>query len=156
MDGHVMLLCIVIVAQIYLATDEVKSLLDDKDVVGHLHTLSTNAISVISTSLTALCTARLRLIRHSLERVEKSLQMVTVYHNHRGRPRWTINFRVRGCLIIAVAMFGYLKYGQLQMQSGQEKNAYTTVVVAVLCTTSMAGNYYVTVMFVEHVFFAKR
>lgn len=159
MDGHVVLLCIAISVQVYLAADEVTSVLDDKDVVGHLHTLSTNAINVISTTVTALCTVRLRRIRHSLERVERSLQMVAVDHRrHRGcdRPRWPVNYRIRALLTLAVTVFGYLKYGQLRMQVDQEKNAYATVAVALLCTTSMTGNYYVTVMFVEYVFFAKR
>lgn len=157
MDGQTAILTAVIVVQLYSTADEVRSLLADNDSVGHLQTLSTNAVSVISTSLTVACGVRLRRIRCSLERVEQSLQLSAAVNNvaRVTSCRWPVEYRNRAWLAVAVTAFGYLKYGQL-MESKFAENAYKTAAVALLSTVSVAGNCYVTVMFVDYVELAKR
>lgn len=162
MDGQAAILTAAIAVQLYSATDEVRSLLAD-DTVGHLQTLSMNAVSVISTLLTVVRTVRLRRIRRSMRRVERSLQAPPATDGFPGTDgrHWPAEYRSRACLAVAVTVFGYLKYGQLMFESaagggGGGGNAYTTAAVALLRTVSVAGNYYVTVMFVDHVILAKR
>ncbi|KAF0771009.1 Gustatory receptor [Aphis craccivora] len=153
-----MLLYAVIVVQMYLMFDEVRSMYVYNDGTSNsMHTLLTNAIGAISTLLTAVFKVRLRHIQHSLSRLERSLQakgdggecvgVVTSGH-------WSIEYRTRVWLALAVVLFGYLKYGML-MEDGR-KDVSASVVVALLNTISIAGNYYVTLLFVDHVFFAKR
>ncbi|XP_060846613.1 uncharacterized protein LOC132926283 [Rhopalosiphum padi] len=160
MNGHAVLFAIIAV-QFYLAFDEVRSMWMDDDNAGDgnsLHTVSTNAIGAISMLLTVAFGVRLRHVQHSLSRVERSLQ---VANNQNGEcagvvatGRWSIEYRTRAWLALAVVVFGYLKYGLL-MEYGR-KNAIASAVVALLSTISIVGNYYVTLVFVDHVFFAKR
>lgn len=164
MDGHSALLWAAIAVQLYSAVDEVRSLLlmgtdgggggggdddDDDDVASHLQTLSTNTISAISTLLTVVRGAQLRRTRQSLDRIERSLR--TVGATGTGGRR-----HVRVWSALAVAAFGYLKYGQLTETRGTAGKPYASVVAALVCTVSAAGNYYVTVMFVDHVILANR
>lgn len=168
MDGHVAFLLAAVAVQLFLAADEVRSLMLADDAMGHLHTLSTDVIGVISTLLTAVYSHRLRRVRHSLRRVERSLQIdfggggvIGIRDGGGGGGGcWSVPvYCNRAWLAAAVTAFGYLKYGQL-MQSddvgGGEQGVYATVASAVLCTVSMAGNYYVIVMFVDHVLLMKR
>jgi len=159
MNGHTVLLFTIIAVQLYLAFDEVRSMWFEDDGTNHLHTLSTNMIGAISIFLTALCSVRLRHVQHSLSRVERSLH---VKDNHNLNQldnvvavgHWSIEYRTRGWLALAIVVFGYLKYGLLMEH--RRKSTYESAVVALLSTISLAGNYYVTLMFVDHVFFAKR
>lgn len=158
MDSQTTMLTAVIAIQLYSAADEVRSLLADNDSIGHFQTLSTNAVSVISTLLTVACRVRLRRIRCSLERVEQSLQPSAAMVNDVARVtgyHWPVEYCNRAWLTVAVTAFGFLKYGQL-MESNVGGNAYKTAVVALIRTVSVAGNYYVTVMFVDQVVLAKR
>lgn len=152
---------VVIAVQLYSAFDEIRSLLDDEDTAVHLQTLSTNAIGVGSTLLTALHGARLRRIRCTLHRVERSLHgTATVADDdisgHGGAGGWTYGYHARAWLTLAVAAYSYLKYCQLTVSGGYGKSAYVTAAVTLLRTVSMAGHYYVTVMYVGHVFLVKR
>lgn len=159
MNGHTVLLFAIIAVQLYLAFDEVRSMWDGNDRTHHLHMLSTNMIGAISIFLTALYSVRLRQIQHSLSRVEWSLHVKD--DHYRGQcddvvavGHWSIEYRTRGWLALAVVVFGYLKYGLL-MEYGR-KSMHVSAFMALLSTISLAGNYYVTLMFVDHVFFAKR
>lgn len=162
MDGHIAFLLAAVVVQLFLAADEVRSLVSADDTIGHLHTLSTDVIGLISTLLTAVYGHRLRRIRRSLRRVERSLQVdigggggggVDVAD---GAGRSVPVYCNRAWLAAAVAAFGYLKFSQLMQSNGGEQGAYVTAAVALICTVSMAGNYYVIVMFVDHVLLTKR
>lgn len=160
MDGHTTFLLTIIAVQFYLTTEEIRSLMANGDASGHLQTLSTNAINVISTSLTAMYSTRLRRIRHSFGRIDRSLQITVVddHHIHGDWPdgkRWAVRYQPRAWLMLATIVFGYLKYGQL-VESDSDNNAYALAITALLQTLSMTGNYYVTVMFLDHVSFAKR
>lgn len=157
MNFQTVLLLAIIPVQLYLVFDEVQLMWVDDDRTIHLHSVSTDMIGAISILLTAMCSVRLRHIQHSLSRVQRSLQIKV---DNRGQQadvvavgHWSIKYRTRGWLVPAVIMFGYLKYGWL-MEHG-EKTAQSGI-VALLSTISLAGNYYVTLMFVDHVFFAKR
>lgn len=156
MDGHVALLLAAVVVQLFLAADEVRSLVSADDAIGHLHTLSTDVTGVISTLLTAAYGHRLRRVRHSLRRVERSLQIDIGSGGGCGGGGSVPVYRNRAWLAAAVAAFGYLKFGQLMQSNGGEQGAFATAVTALLCTASMAGNYYVIVMFVDHVLLTKR
>jgi len=123
----------------------------------HLHFVSTNIIGAVSILLTAMCGVQLRHIQHSLSRVQRSLQIKV---NNRDQHadvvavgHWSIEYRTRGWLVLVVVVFGYLKYGVL-MDHG--KSVQLSAVLALLSTISLAGNCYVMLMFVDHVFFAKR
>lgn len=153
MDVHVVLLFAIIFVQLYSIIDEIRSLLINQNVTNHLLALSTNLISLISTILTAVCSYRLRRIRKSLWRVEQSLQIAI--NKHKVNGCWSFEYRARAWLTVAVLVFGYLKYGQLLEFNGEDQR-YATIAVTLLRTISMAGNYYVTLMFVDHVFLAKR
>lgn len=152
MDGNTALLCVVIVVQLYTAVAEVRSLLAaDGDDITHLDTLSRNAIDVISTLLTAAYGTRLRKLRRSLRNVERTLR-----HGGVGvGSRWPAELRTRAWLTGAAVLFGYLKYGQLT-ESGVGDSASGRAAEALLRTVSTAGNYYVTVMFVDYVLLARR
>lgn len=163
MDGHTVFLLAIIAVQLYSVANEIRSLMDSDDASGYFQTLSTNGINVICTSLTAMYATRLHRIRHSLSRIERSLQntVVDVRNNNDNvedspdGARWPVRYQTRAWLMLAAAVFGYLKYGQL-MESGSGNNAYATAITALLQTVSMFGNYYVTVMFVDYVSFARR
>lgn len=157
MDGHTAILTAFVVVQLYSAADEIRSMLTDDETVGHLQTLSANTVSVISTSLTVACGVRLRRVRGSLERIERSLQLPAPVDDVAGLAgcHWPVEYRNRAWLTAAVTAFGCLKYGQLT-ESKFSGNAYRTATVALLSTVSVAGKYYVTVMFVDHVELAKR
>lgn len=154
MDGNTALLCVVIAVQLYTAVAEVRSLLAaDGDYITHLDTLSRNAIDVISTLLTAAYGTRLRKLRRSLRGVERTLR-----HGGFGvgvGGRWPAELRTRAWLTGAAVLFGYLKYGQLT-ESGVGVSASGRAAEALLRTVSTAGNYYVTVMFVDCVLLARR
>ncbi|VVC36516.1 Hypothetical protein CINCED_3A008827 [Cinara cedri] len=159
MNDHVAFLTAVIAVQLYSAFDEIRSLLVDEELAVHLQTLSANAIGVISTLLTAVYSARLRRIRCTLDRVERSLQQTVAVdggNDNDGAVSWPFGYRARASLALAIVTFGYLKYGQLAASSGVDASAYVTVAVTLLRTVSMAGHYYVTVMFVGHVYLVKR
>lgn len=156
MDGNTALLCVVIAVQLYTAVAEVRSLLAaDGDDISHLDTLSRNAIDVISTSLTAACGARLRKLRRSLHSVERTLRHGGFGVDVGGGGRWPAELRTRAWLTGAAVLFGYLKYGQLT-ESGVGHSASGRATEALLRTVSTAGNYYVTVMFIDHVLLARR
>lgn len=151
MDRHATLLLAVMAVQLYSATDEVWSMLADMDdATSHLQTMSTNAVGVLSTVLTAMCSVRLRRVRGSLDRVERTLQPGPVDGHD-----WPTERRARAWLVAAVAAFGYLKYAQL-IESDDDKRSFTAAGKALLRTMSAAGNYYVSVMFIDHVLLAKR
>jgi len=151
MDGRTALLSAIVAVQLLSAAYEVRSLLADGKTAGHIQTLLTNAVSMFSTLSTTVCGVRLRRVRRSLYGVERELrtpgdQMVA---GADGR-------RTRAWLLAAVAGYGYLKYGQLMELADGGANVWTTAAVALLRSVSAAGNYYVTVIFVDHVFLAKR
>lgn len=158
MNDHVTLFIAVIAVQLYSAFDEIRSLLVDEELAVHLQTLSTNAIGVCSTLLTVVHNVRLRRIRCTLDRVERSLQGTATVaddriNGHSGTVPWTCGYHAKAWLALAVAAYGYLKYCQLTVSG---KSAYVTAAVTLLRTVSMAGHYYVTVMYVCHVFLVKR
>lgn len=154
MDCRTALLSAAVAVQLFSAVDEVRTLLADEKAVGHMQTLLTNVVSVVSTVLTVACGDRLRRVRRSLDRVEQSVRPVRdAVDAADGRSR------TRAWLAAAVVAFGYLKYGQLTVSdSGRAvgENAYANAAVASLRTISVAGNYYVTAIFVDHVTSARR
>ncbi|XP_025191200.1 uncharacterized protein LOC112591573 [Melanaphis sacchari] len=163
MVRRTVLLLAIIAVQSYLAFEEVRSIWFDDDYDHHysasMNSLSMNAINAISTLLTVVFGVRLRRIQHSLSRMERSLQtkgdadggqcVDVVTSGFRS-----IEYRAPAWLALAVVVFGYLKYGML-MKHGR-KTAFRSATVALLSTISIAGNYYVTLKFVDHVYFAKR
>lgn len=105
-----------------------------------------------------MCSTRLRGIRNSLGRVERSLQTsVAICDCHSCDSVWSEKGN-RTWLALAIIVFGYLKHGQLVAMNryGYSEDSYAEVASAVLRTGSIAGNYYVTIMFMDHVFLAKR
>lgn len=157
MDGRTALLSAAVAVQLFSAVDEVRTLLADENAVGHMQTLLTNAVSVVSTVLTAACGDRLRRVRGSMDSVEQSVRPArrdAADGRSRGRGR-----RTRAWLAVAVVAFGYLKYGQLSASNGDRavgETAYADAAVASLRTVSVAGNYYATAVFVDHVTSARR
>ncbi|KAL5238124.1 hypothetical protein ACI65C_005534 [Semiaphis heraclei] len=158
MNSHTVILFAIIAVQLYLTFDEVWLMWVNDDGTNHVHTLSTNMIGAISIFLTAVYTTRLRQVQHSLSHVEQSLQIKSDNIGQRTDVvevgQWSIEYRTRVWLTLAAVMYGYLKYGML-MKLGR-KTARASALLALLSTISLAGNYYVTLMFVDHVFFAKR
>lgn len=157
MDLRTASLSAVIAVQLLSAADEVRSLLTDDKAVGHMQTLLTNAVNVINGLLTAAYSARLRCVRRSLNRVEQYVQQQQQQQQllrNTADERWHVRYRTAAWLMTAVTAFSYLKYGQLVELDGGD--AFVTAAVALLRTASAAGNYYVTVIFVDHVLLAKR
>lgn len=158
MNGSTVLLFAIMSVQLYMTFDQVLLLMAADSWNSHIHLLSTNIVGSISALVTAVYTARLRHIQHSLSHVEQSLQ---IKDDNRGQRtdvvvvgQWSIGYRTRGLLALAVIVYNYLMYSM--MVEYAQQTARQSALLTLLCTISLTGNYYVTFMFVDHVFYAKR